>query len=86
MFIYIFNILHIYVFLLKCLPLQLTKDMEQFRIKGSQLEQEHQSLLQDIDKQLKEVESRAEAYKDKASIIGEILGKLKTGLICFTQL
>ncbi|XP_030585991.1 coiled-coil domain-containing protein 114 isoform X2 [Archocentrus centrarchus] len=56
------------------------KDMEQFRVEGFQLEQEHQSLIQDTNEQLKEAESHAEAYENRASTISEILDELETGV------
>uniref|UniRef100_A0A3Q0RXU9 Outer dynein arm docking complex subunit 1 n=1 Tax=Amphilophus citrinellus TaxID=61819 RepID=A0A3Q0RXU9_AMPCI len=54
------------------------KDMEQFQVEGFQLEQEHQSLMQDTNEQLKEAESHAEAYENRASTISEILDELET--------
>uniref|UniRef100_A0A3Q0RUS3 Outer dynein arm docking complex subunit 1 n=1 Tax=Amphilophus citrinellus TaxID=61819 RepID=A0A3Q0RUS3_AMPCI len=56
------------------------KDMEQFQVEGFQLEQEHQSLMQDTNEQLKEAESHAEAYENRASTISEILDELETGV------
>lgn len=66
--------------MLKCVNLQIQAEIEQFRVASLQQEQDHRSLLRDIDEQQKEIESQAEDYDNQASIISNILDKIKTGL------
>ncbi|XP_072239223.1 coiled-coil domain-containing protein 114 isoform X2 [Leuresthes tenuis] len=55
-------------------------EMEQFRSKGLQREQDHRSLLRDIEVQQKETESKAWDFESKANIISKILDEIKTGV------
>ncbi|XP_034389836.1 coiled-coil domain-containing protein 114 [Cyclopterus lumpus] len=55
-------------------------EIERFRVAGLQQEQDHRSLLRDIEEQQKESESQAEDYENKASIISKILDQIKTGV------
>ncbi|XP_031709507.1 coiled-coil domain-containing protein 114 isoform X2 [Anarrhichthys ocellatus] len=55
-------------------------EIQQFRVAGLQQEQDHRSLLKDIDEQQKESESQAEDYENQASIISKILDEIKTGV------
>lgn len=73
---------------LKCVYLQIQAEIEQFRVAGLQQEQNHRSLLRDIDEQQKAAESQAEDYENQASIISKILDEIRTGLaaIYFTGL
>lgn len=70
-----------------CVCLQIQAESEQCQEAGLKQEQDHRSLLRDIVEQQKETESQAEDYEQQASIISEILDKIKTGLgtICFTR-
>lgn len=70
------------------MTLQIQEEMEQFRVKGLQQEQEHLSLLRDIERQQKETESQAEDYENQANAMSTVLDKIKTGsaVICFTDL
>ncbi|KAM6947019.1 coiled-coil domain-containing protein 114 [Lycodopsis pacificus] len=54
--------------------------IQQFQVAGLQQEQDHRSLLKDIDEQQKESESQAEDYENQASIISKILDEIKTGV------
>lgn len=56
--------------------------MEQFCVEGLQHEQDHRSLLRDIDERQNETKSQAEDYENQASTISEILDQIKTGLWC----
>lgn len=60
--------------------LQIQAEIEQFRVAGLQQEQDHHSLLTEIDKRQKESESQAEDYEKQASNISKILDEVKTGL------
>ncbi|KAK9528827.1 hypothetical protein VZT92_012966 [Zoarces viviparus] len=55
-------------------------EIQQFRVAGLQEEQDHHSLLKDIDEQQKESECQTEDYENRASIISKILDKIKTGV------
>ncbi len=68
--------------------LQIQAEIEQFRVEGLQKEQDHRSLLRDIDERQKETESQTEDYDNQASVISKILDEIKTGLgtIYFTGL
>lgn len=72
----------------KCVNLQTQAEIEQFRVASLQQEQDHRSLLRDIDEQQKETESQAEDYENQAGIMSKILDEVKTGLatIFFTGL
>ncbi|XP_069008117.1 coiled-coil domain-containing protein 114 [Embiotoca jacksoni] len=59
---------------------QIQEEMEQFRLKGVQLEQDHRSLLRDIEEQQKETESQGEDYENQANIINKILDEIKKGV------
>ncbi|XP_049894202.1 coiled-coil domain-containing protein 114 isoform X1 [Epinephelus moara] len=59
---------------------QIQAEIEQFRVAGLQQEQNHRSLLRDIDEQQKAAESQAEDYENQASIISKILDKIRTGV------
>ncbi|XP_044030179.1 coiled-coil domain-containing protein 114 isoform X7 [Siniperca chuatsi] len=59
---------------------QIQSETEQFRVAGLQQEQDHHSLLRDIDERQKKTESQAEDYENQASIISKILDEVKTGL------
>ncbi|KAM7422837.1 hypothetical protein PAMA_010733 [Pampus argenteus] len=59
---------------------QIQAEMEQFHVEGLQQEQDHRSLLSDIDKRQKETESQAEDYENQANIISKILDQIKTGV------
>ncbi|XP_070815307.1 coiled-coil domain-containing protein 114 [Chaetodon trifascialis] len=59
---------------------QIQAEIEQLRVAGLQQEQDHRSLLREIDEQRKETESRAEDYEKQASIISKILDEVKTGV------
>lgn len=74
---------YIYLFMLKCVKLQIQAEIEQFRVAGLQQEQDHHSLLRDIDEQIKETKSKAEDYENQASIISKTLDHVKTGLAMF---
>lgn len=63
--------------------MQIQEEMEQLRIEILQQEQDHGSLLRDIDEQQKETESQAEDYENQANIINKILDEIKTGLVAF---
>ena len=60
--------------------LQIQAETEQFRVAGLQQEQDHRSLLRDIDEQQKETQSQAEDYENQASIMSKILDEIKIGL------
>lgn len=60
--------------------LQIQGEMEQLRVEILHQEQDHGSLLRDIDEQQKETESQAEDYENGANIINKILDEIKTGL------
>lgn len=81
------NIIHVYIYL-SMLNLQIQVEIEQFGVAGLQQEQDHRSLLRDIDEQQKETETQAEDYDNQAGIISKILDEIKTGLgtIYFTGL
>ncbi|XP_034724976.1 coiled-coil domain-containing protein 114 isoform X2 [Etheostoma cragini] len=59
---------------------QIQAETEQFRVAGLQQEQDHRSLLRDIDEQQKEIESQAEDYENQASIMSKILDEIKSGV------
>ncbi|XP_030274799.1 coiled-coil domain-containing protein 114 isoform X2 [Sparus aurata] len=59
---------------------QIQAESEQCQEAGLKQEQDHRSLLRDIVEQQKETESQAEDYEQQASIISEILDKIKTEL------
>ncbi|XP_076603959.1 coiled-coil domain-containing protein 114 [Chaetodon auriga] len=59
---------------------QIQAEIEQLRVAGLQQEQDHRSLLREIDEQRKETESQAEEYEKQASIISKILDEVKTGV------
>ncbi|KAK5872650.1 hypothetical protein PBY51_013332 [Eleginops maclovinus] len=59
---------------------QTQAEIEQFGVASLQQEQDHRSLLRDIDEQQKETESQAEDYENQASIMGKILDQIKTGV------
>ncbi|XP_035518168.1 coiled-coil domain-containing protein 114 [Morone saxatilis] len=59
---------------------QIQAEIEQFREAGLKQEQDHRSLLRDIDEQQKETESQAEDYEHQASIISKTLEEIKTGV------
>ncbi|KAM8758105.1 coiled-coil domain-containing protein 114 isoform 2-T2 [Acanthopagrus schlegelii] len=59
---------------------QIQAESEQCQEAGLKQEQDHRSLLRDINEQQKETESQAEDYEHQASIISEILDKIKTEL------
>nr|XP_033481905.1 coiled-coil domain-containing protein 114 isoform X3 [Epinephelus lanceolatus] len=59
---------------------QIQAEIEQFRVAGLQQEQNHRSLLRDIDEQQKAAESQAEDYENQASIISKILEEIRTGV------
>ncbi|XP_045931640.1 coiled-coil domain-containing protein 114 isoform X2 [Micropterus dolomieu] len=59
---------------------QIQAEIEQFRVAGLQQEQDHRSLLRDIDEQIKETKSKAEDYENQASIISKTLDHVKTGV------
>ncbi|XP_041815303.1 coiled-coil domain-containing protein 114 isoform X2 [Chelmon rostratus] len=59
---------------------QIQAEIEQFRVAGLQQEQDHHSLLTEIDKRQKESESQAEDYEKQASNISKILDEVKTGM------
>ncbi|XP_029358762.1 coiled-coil domain-containing protein 114 [Echeneis naucrates] len=59
---------------------QIQEEMEQFRMKGWQEEQDHRTLLRHADEQQNEVESQVEDYETQASILSKILDELKTGV------
>uniref|UniRef100_A0A8C4DVU3 Outer dynein arm docking complex subunit 1 n=1 Tax=Dicentrarchus labrax TaxID=13489 RepID=A0A8C4DVU3_DICLA len=59
---------------------QIQAEIEQFRVAGLKQEQDHRSLLRDIDEQQKETESQAEDYEHQASIISKTLDEIKTGV------
>lgn len=63
-----------------CVCLQIQAESEQCQEAGLKQEQDHRSLLRDIVEQQKETESQAEDYEQQASIVSEILDKIKTGL------
>ncbi|XP_067359659.1 coiled-coil domain-containing protein 114 isoform X1 [Channa argus] len=56
-------------------------EMEQFKIKSSQQEQDHRFMLKEIDDQQKETKSQAEDYENLVNIISKILDKIKTGVM-----
>lgn len=66
--------------MLKCVNLQIQAETEQFRVAGLQQEQDHRSLLRDIEEQQNETLSQAEDFDNQASIISKILDEVKTGL------
>ncbi|XP_071751403.2 coiled-coil domain-containing protein 114 [Centroberyx gerrardi] len=55
-------------------------EMEQFRVEGLQQEQDHRSLLRDIDEKQRETESQAGEYEKDASIVSKSLDQIKTGV------
>ncbi|XP_068450833.1 coiled-coil domain-containing protein 114 isoform X2 [Clinocottus analis] len=55
-------------------------EIQQFRVAGLQQEQDHRSLLRDIEEQQKVSESQAEDYESQGSIIRKILDQIKTGV------
>nr|XP_046239303.1 coiled-coil domain-containing protein 114 isoform X2 [Scatophagus argus] len=59
---------------------QIQAEIEQFRVSGLQRENDHCSLLRDIDEQQKKTESQAEDYENQASIISKVLDEIKTGV------
>ncbi|XP_047438619.1 coiled-coil domain-containing protein 114 isoform X2 [Mugil cephalus] len=59
---------------------QIQEEMEQFRAKGLQQEQEQLSVLTDIDKQQKETESQADDYENQANAMSKVLDEIKTGV------
>ncbi|XP_032369378.1 coiled-coil domain-containing protein 114 isoform X2 [Etheostoma spectabile] len=59
---------------------QIQAETEQFRVAGLQQEQDHCSLLRDIDEQQKEIEFQAEDYENQASIMSKILDEIKKGV------
>ncbi|KAL7408573.1 hypothetical protein ABVT39_025779 [Epinephelus coioides] len=59
---------------------QIQAEIEQFRVAGLQQEQNHRSLLRDIDEQQKAAESQAEDYENQASILSKILDEIRTGV------
>ncbi|XP_036957055.1 coiled-coil domain-containing protein 114 isoform X2 [Acanthopagrus latus] len=59
---------------------QIQAESEQCQEAGLKQEQDHRSLLKDINEQQKETKSQAEDYEHQASIISEILDKIKTEL------
>ncbi|XP_074500126.1 coiled-coil domain-containing protein 114 isoform X3 [Sebastes fasciatus] len=60
--------------------IQTQAEIEQFRVASLQQEQDHRSLLRDIDEQQKETESQAEDYENQAGIMSKILDEVKTGV------
>lgn len=63
-----------------CVNVQTQEEIEKFGVASLQQEQDHRSLLRDIDEQQKETESQAEDYENQASIMSKILEQIKTGL------
>ncbi|XP_023153907.2 coiled-coil domain-containing protein 114 [Amphiprion ocellaris] len=59
---------------------QIQEEMEQFRVRGLQQEQDHQSQLRDIDVKRKEIEPQAEDYENQGSSISKILDEIMTGI------
>ncbi|KAF3856162.1 hypothetical protein F7725_016885 [Dissostichus mawsoni] len=59
---------------------QTQEEIEKFGVASLQQEQDHRSLLTDIDEQQKETESQAEDYEKQASIMSKILEQIKTGV------
>ncbi|KAK1901325.1 Coiled-coil domain containing protein 114 [Dissostichus eleginoides] len=59
---------------------QTQEEIEKFGVASLQQEQDHRSLLTDIDEQQKETESQAEDYENQASIMSKILEQIKTGV------
>ncbi|XP_078103604.1 coiled-coil domain-containing protein 114 [Sander vitreus] len=59
---------------------QIQAETERFRVAGLQQEQDHRSLLRDIDEQQKETQSQADDYENQASIMSKILDEIKTGV------
>uniref|UniRef100_UPI003AAF5555 coiled-coil domain-containing protein 114 n=1 Tax=Centroberyx gerrardi TaxID=166262 RepID=UPI003AAF5555 len=55
-------------------------EMEQFRVEGLQQEQDHRSLLRDIDEKQRETESQAGEYEKDASVVSKSLDQIKTGV------
>lgn len=66
--------------MLKCVNLQIQGEMEQFQVKILQQEQDHGTMLGDIDEQQHETEAQIEDYENQANIINNILDEIKTGL------
>ncbi|KAL6111933.1 odad1 [Pungitius sinensis] len=54
--------------------------IQQFGVAGLQQEQEHRSLLRDIEQQQKESKFQAEDYENQAGIISQVLDEIKTGV------
>ncbi|XP_071382482.1 coiled-coil domain-containing protein 114 [Centroberyx affinis] len=55
-------------------------EMEQFRVEGLQQEQDHRSLLRDIDEKQRETETQAGEYEKEASAVSTSLDQIKTGV------
>ncbi|KAM3878034.1 coiled-coil domain-containing protein 114 [Diretmus argenteus] len=55
-------------------------EMEQFRVAGLQQEEDHRSLLRDIDERQRETESQAGEYETQAGVVSKILDQAKTGV------
>uniref|UniRef100_A0A3P8S278 Outer dynein arm docking complex subunit 1 n=1 Tax=Amphiprion percula TaxID=161767 RepID=A0A3P8S278_AMPPE len=65
---------------------QIQEEMEQFRVRGLQQEQDHQSQLRDIDVKRKEIEPQAEDYENQGSSISKILDEIMTINSIFSKL
>ncbi|XP_059184852.1 coiled-coil domain-containing protein 114 [Centropristis striata] len=59
---------------------QTQAEIEQFGVAGVQQEQDHRSLLRDIDEQQKETEFQAEEFENQAGVMSKILDEIKTGV------
>ncbi|XP_042365878.1 coiled-coil domain-containing protein 114 [Plectropomus leopardus] len=59
---------------------QIQAEIEQFRVAGLKHEEDHRSLVRDINEQQKTTQSQAEDYENQASIISKILDEVKTGV------
>nr|XP_057911164.1 coiled-coil domain-containing protein 114 [Doryrhamphus excisus] len=59
---------------------QIQEEMERFRQRGLQQEEDHHALLRDIDVQQKEAQVQAQDYENRADILNKNLKEIKTGV------
>ncbi|XP_036415576.1 coiled-coil domain-containing protein 114 [Colossoma macropomum] len=59
---------------------QTEEEMERFRVKGLQQEQEHHAALREVQEQQRDTESEALESEEKANAISKILDQIKTGV------
>ncbi|KAM9859329.1 coiled-coil domain-containing protein 114 [Aulostomus maculatus] len=59
---------------------QIQAEMEQFRARALQQEQDHQSSLRETEKQQKETDIQTEEYENQASAMSKILDQIKIGV------